>query len=331
MPKNHVLRQRAKQPDLHKALREAKKLQRECGTAEHEFEEFCQTAIENGMDPKEVAQSLEEFRAFERDMKHIANKHNVIFNYFSGSSTDFKPGSFNARAKMSKQLQQMHTEKMKKTHAEFHVDDHNVQPNKIRLFYTSEGVDVHISYHIATLLQCPFGKMQEYNLNMIQDVIYITTYNELEGQLLQVHARLKSEDSQPLKFVMNTQNVRIIPLTRDLIRKFAGCVGTMIHVGHDHRNLFSKDMSALFFTLNGPISDSFSLKFYVWAASKESRKLLRWSCNACGKTRVNVDVEKFLCCNQCKRVYYCSPECQAKHWKAHKIICREIGLEVENL
>lgn len=326
MPKNHVLRQRAKERDLDNARREAKKLQRQYGTAEHEFEQFAQTAIENGMDPKEVAQSLEEFRAFQRDIKHIADNNNVIFNYFSSSATDFRPGGLDARAKMSKQLEQMHKLKMQETHAEFLRDDH-----KIQLFYTSEGVDVHIWYHIATLLRCPFPKMQEYNLNMIQDVIYMTTYKELEGQLLQLHERVIAEDSQPLKFLMNTQNVRVIPLTRELFRRFAGSVGTMIHVGPDHRNLFSKDMSALFFVRNGPISDSFSLKFYVWAASKESRKLLRWSCNACGKTRVNVDVEKFLCCNQCKRVYYCSPECQANHWQAHKIICREIGREVGDL
>lgn len=324
MPKNRILRQRANEPARDKARREAKKLQRKYGTAGHEFEEFAETAIENGMDPLEVAENMADFKAYQREMENIVDPNKVIFNYFSGNKSPFEPGELQARAKMSKQLVNMHEAQMKQTDAEFQRDDH-----KIPLFYTDEGVDVHICYHIATLLRCPFRKMMEYNLNMMQDVIYMTTYDDLEFQL---NGRLQADDPQlpkVTKIVMNTQNVRIIPLTRDLFHSFAGHVGTMLHVGSpDHRYMFDKILSAIFFVRNGPISESFSIKIYVWAANKNSRKLLRRSCSGCGKTRVN---EKFLCCSECKRVYYCSDECGKRHWVAHKQICQEIGHELQDI
>jgi hypothetical protein len=28
-------------------------------------------------------------------------------------------------------------------------------------------------------------------------------------------------------------------------------------------------------------------------------------------------------CNRCKAAYYCSRECQKRHWKTHKPVCKE--------
>jgi len=47
------------------------------------------------------------------------------------------------------------------------------------------------------------------------------------------------------------------------------------------------------------------------------------TCSCCGKTS---DEKKFPRCKRCKRVAYCSKECQKKHWKAgHKKDCVRVG------
>jgi hypothetical protein len=34
-------------------------------------------------------------------------------------------------------------------------------------------------------------------------------------------------------------------------------------------------------------------------------------------------IERFRKCGRCKKVYYCSVDCQKKHWKIHKVDCNE--------
>ena len=45
------------------------------------------------------------------------------------------------------------------------------------------------------------------------------------------------------------------------------------------------------------------------------------SCNCCG---VIAEVtQKLLLCSACKSAQYCNKECQTKHWKQHKPICKQ--------
>ena len=34
-------------------------------------------------------------------------------------------------------------------------------------------------------------------------------------------------------------------------------------------------------------------------------------------------------CSRCKAAYYCGVECQRKHWKSHKDVCKEIRVRAE--
>ena len=40
------------------------------------------------------------------------------------------------------------------------------------------------------------------------------------------------------------------------------------------------------------------------------------ACAACGKTGAK------KCCSRCKRVWYCSKDCQTAAWKTHKLVCK---------
>ena len=60
------------------------------------------------------------------------------------------------------------------------------------------------------------------------------------------------------------------------------------------------------------------------ATSKTAKKLLRSQCNACCKPRGEAD---FKCCARCKRVYYCSEECQRKAFFMHKDFCKAFAKE----
>lgn len=42
------------------------------------------------------------------------------------------------------------------------------------------------------------------------------------------------------------------------------------------------------------------------------------SCAYCSKLHCN------RLCGRCKKIYYCSPECQKSHWKTHKHVCKQI-------
>ena len=42
----------------------------------------------------------------------------------------------------------------------------------------------------------------------------------------------------------------------------------------------------------------------------------------CGVRACNVG--KLKRCTQCKAVYYCSRDCQTKHWGEHKLACKQL-------
>ena len=49
-------------------------------------------------------------------------------------------------------------------------------------------------------------------------------------------------------------------------------------------------------------------------------------CDLCGETCEALEGVKLMACAKCKQTYYCSVECQKKHWKeVHKIQCRKRG------
>lgn len=45
------------------------------------------------------------------------------------------------------------------------------------------------------------------------------------------------------------------------------------------------------------------------------------SCRYCESTRYEKPEAKFMYCSACKKVCYCSKECQSAHWKDHKLVC----------
>ena len=46
------------------------------------------------------------------------------------------------------------------------------------------------------------------------------------------------------------------------------------------------------------------------------KKAIKHRCLTCNKNGI-------LKCGRCKKAYYCSKDCQRKHWKMHKIKCKE--------
>ncbi|KAG1767628.1 hypothetical protein EDD22DRAFT_874672 [Suillus occidentalis] len=52
---------------------------------------------------------------------------------------------------------------------------------------------------------------------------------------------------------------------------------------------------------------------------KTQKNILRLECTQC-----RTKLEKLLKCAKCKSVWYCSKECQKKHWSTHKPTCHEV-------
>ena len=64
------------------------------------------------------------------------------------------------------------------------------------------------------------------------------------------------------------------------------------------------------------------------AQSSTAKDPSKKSCAQCGSTKSSVEgKKKLLTCSQCKFTYYCSSECQKKHWKegGHKKICKKLA------
>jgi hypothetical protein len=65
----------------------------------------------------------------------------------------------------------------------------------------------------------------------------------------------------------------------------------------------------------------FTFKFYVNKRDKELKKDALQECTCCNELKVATEFKK---CSNCKVAYYCSAECQKKHWKQHKSYCYEV-------
>ena len=68
---------------------------------------------------------------------------------------------------------------------------------------------------------------------------------------------------------------------------------------------------------------------YARKRSKQEERKQQDVCQACGKT--NKDL---LVCSSCQQASYCNRDCQVKHWKIHKPICKQLqvasqGVELE--
>ena len=228
-----------------------------------------------------------------------------------------------ARLQNSKELADKHKAIIAKSLDEFKEDE-----TLINVYETVDGPRVHIYYNIALMMQCPTSKIVDYNLNMMENVVYMTTYDHMELPIPNDEEWQNDNcgfSERPTKWVIDTHSVIFEPMTTTLFYQFTGTVGTMLNLLNDAGMIHTDEKSAIFFRRTKNISEPFAITFYLWAASNNSRKLLRRSCNFCGKER---DENTFLCCAGCKRIYYCSPACQKNGWDRHKKICKEIRDDV---
>lgn len=62
--------------------------------------------------------------------------------------------------------------------------------------------------------------------------------------------------------------------------------------------------------------------FYQWLKQEQVR---RAHCAHCGTT------EHLVRCSRCEVTAYCGKECQKKHWKKHKKVCKEPNNERFNI
>ena len=76
---------------------------------------------------------------------------------------------------------------------------------------------------------------------------------------------------------------------------------------------------------NGPASNDSSTNAPTRSTSTKTKKAINektlwvtvFKCFQCGKRG-----HKLPKCTQCSQAYYCNADCQRKHWKTHKPVCR---------
>lgn len=56
------------------------------------------------------------------------------------------------------------------------------------------------------------------------------------------------------------------------------------------------------------------------AADEEPKPLVK-TCGECGKTALQLKI-KLLKCGKCLNMFYCSQDCQIRHWPTHKLVCQ---------
>tara|TARA_B100001758_G_scaffold241882_1_gene249331 strand:- start:32999 stop:34012 length:1014 start_codon:yes stop_codon:yes gene_type:complete len=337
MPKNRIRRERQANPEVEQARRDAKREDRVITAQASKFldsawKKLKQDSINAGMDWNEIENSMDR-SAFDEGVLHLCEyaTTGVLPDNPAAREAEREwqhgkrdPVELMARVQKTKELAEKQQAIAAKTDAEYRQDE-----TLIDVYDDKDGSRIHIFYSIALMLCCPVSKVHEYNLNMMKDVVYMTSHDMLKFPIPDdknwhgINGREK-----PTNWVMDTHGVCFQPMTTKLFRQFNGQVDNMLSLAGKNAVVHMDNKSAVFFVRTGDVSEPFTVTFYLWAASKDSRKLLRRSCNFCAKTRENYT---FLCCNGCKRIYYCSPECQKKGWNSHRQICNEIRNDVGSL
>lgn len=345
MPKNHVRRARKKDPETEQERKNAKKEERAmCSEAntflDESWNKFKLASIEAGMSLDQFESSMDR-TAFNEGVMHcyqyaatgvlpddpraraaLSDAETFAALEHAGK-TKMNPIELMARLQNGKELADKQKAITAKSFDEFQQDE-----TLINVYDTANGPRVHIYYNIALMLRCPTGKIVDYNLNMMENVVYMTTYDHLQLPIPNDEEWENDNydfSERPTKWVIDTHSVFFEPMTTTLFYQFTGKVGSMLNLLNDSGTIHTDEKSAIFFRRTKNISEAFAVTFYLWAASNTARKLLRRSCNFCGKAR---DEDTFLCCARCKRIYYCSPACQKNGWERHKKICKEIRDDV---
>lgn len=337
MPKNRIRRERKANPELEQARKDAKKEVREANAVASNFlnnawKKLERESIDAGIDWNEIEQCMDK-SAFNEGVLHLCEyaATGVLPDHPAAREAERAwqhgiqdPIKLMARVQKNKELADKQKTISTATEAEFRADT-----TLIDVYADKDGSRIHIHYSIAFMLLCPMNRIHEYNLNMMKDVVYMASHDMLKFPIPEDKNWHGFDGMEkPTNWVMDTHGVCFQPMTTKLFRQFNGLFNNVLNLVGKNAAIHTDNKSAIFFVRNGDISNQFNLTIYLWAASKESRHLLRRSCNFCAKTRED---NTFLCCNGCKRIYYCSPECQRKAWKQHKKICHEIRDDVDSL
>lgn len=64
----------------------------------------------------------------------------------------------------------------------------------------------------------------------------------------------------------------------------------------------------------------------VPAANADPKRKFRNMCVCCGKNSFENGNSNLMKCSRCKKVSYCSIDCQRKDWKSHKVLCKQAGV-----
>lgn len=124
-----------------------------------------------------------------------------------------------------------------------------------------------------------------------------------------------------------------LPLQQQAVQLEAQLQGALAYCEEQADAEFDSDSSddstdplfGLYSTLKAAVGRKLAQDTAVFCAAVRDQLLCRYCCNepTCGNLDRNSEV---LCassrCTRCKLARYCSPECQTKHWKQHKGVCK---------